>query len=147
MKFFNALILSIGWLSSTNPVFAQINESQYQAQFRENQITLDQEYSGIGLDFSRPNFGKQVVTDRRWIGIDLISNIVHLNYSVGKTKMGFEGFDKKQDTSFAYIPHTGQNLSIGLNFPLPIGIGQQQSYARVFRLNPVLGFDVGAYKF
>lgn len=147
MKSFLNFVFLFFIICSTRTIFAQLTEDQYRAQYRENQITLDQEYSGVGLDFSRPNFGKQVVTDGRWMGIDLVSNILHLNYSVGKTKMGFEGFDKKLDTSFAFLPHTGQNLSIGLNVPLPIGIGQQQSYARVLRLNPVVGFDVGAYKF
>lgn len=147
MKIFNVFILTILLVLTSRVALAQITKEQYRAQFRENQITLDQEYSGIGFDFSRPNFGKQVVTPNPWIGIDLISNVLHLNYSVGTTKMGFDGFDKKQDTIVSFIPHTGQNLSIGVNFPLPIGIGQQQSYARVLRLNPVVGFDVGAYKF
>jgi len=128
-------------------ILAQLTEGEYRAQFQENQLEFDLEHSGIGFDISRPNFGKQVVTDGNWVGIDLISDIIHFNYSVGTTKMGFEGFDKKLDSITSYLPHKGQNISVGVSIPLPIGIGQQQNYARVLRLNPVLGFDFGAYNF
>lgn len=142
-----AILIIVILISSLSSLYSQITEQQYKAQFKENQKELDLEFGGIGLDFSRPNFGKQVVTDERWVGIDLISDIMHINYSVGTTKMGIEGFDKKQDTIAYYSKHSGQNISFGLNFPLPIGIGRQESYSRVLRLNPVVGFDVGAFNF
>lgn len=145
MKTNRFIILYFAFCSCT--LFGQLTKEQYQAQYRENQKEIDLEYGGVGIDFSRPNFGKQVLTDEPWMGIDFISDILHFNYSVGTVKIGPEGYNKKQDTLASFFENSGQNISFGANFPLPIGIGSQQSYGRVFRINPVVGVDLGAYNF
>jgi hypothetical protein len=116
--------------------------------YRANQLELDKNHGGIGLMLYRPGLGDLVSSERPWVGINLLSDILEFKLGFGQTRiqgtvpLGFS-FTENIDTR-----DYGAQFSAGANIPIPIlTFGAQKSQNKVFRGHPVLGIEMGTFRF
>lgn len=113
----------------------------------------DKEHGGIGLEFTKPNFGKYSGAEEAWAGINILSDMFEARLLLGKIGLnpseppGFATSKLPVPDSYGYT-HNAANLSIGFNAPISsLGIGIEKSSLATFRLHPTIGANLGLYSF
>lgn len=144
----NKLVFFISSCIIGSVVYSQEATKEMQQKYRSNQIELDKNHGGIGLMLYHPGFGELVNSDRPWVGINLLSDVLEFKLGFGQTHIkgtvpsGFsftENIDKREYAS---------QFSVGVNVPIPkLTFGAQKSQNIVFRGHPVLGIELGTFRF
>lgn len=127
-------------IRSINPDSLKENEEQKKLR-RAAQFDLDCNNSGIGLSLSKPFVAQDLVTDKPWLGVDILADVINIKFGTGKCFIPAKEFIPNREM---YV----SQASIGLLYPINfLNFGNQYSYVSVFRGHPVLGGDIGLYGF
>lgn len=114
-------------------------EQSSNKEWKKFQRDTDLSHAGIGIDFGNPNLGKEITTQKDWVGINLTYSFLVGGY--GQGVMGFEG----ADPNYTY---NARNFYFGVNLPLKLlNIGRYKSYNNVFRMVPFIQTTYGQNKF
>jgi len=123
-------------------IYAQENKEAY----RSNQYKLDQKYGGIGLTFTKPNFGKGIEIPNRWYGANVQSDFLEFEFLVGETNK-IQPLPTENNLEYPlgdYGSDFGYLLSGGANFPINfLNFGAYQNPMRILRGHPTLGTNLG----
>lgn len=116
--------------------------------YEANQLELDKNHGGIGIMLYRPGLGDIVSIDRPWVGINVLSDVFEVKLGFGRTHVNGTipyGFSFTEDIDTREF---GAQFAVGGNVPIPwFTFGAQKSPGKVFRGHPVLGVELGTFRF
>ncbi len=102
--------------------FVTVGQSYFKTVFSDaDDYDIGLEYYGIGLEVSRPYFGKRTMVDKNWYGFNFLASIFEAKLSFGQAQFSepISGFGDGVNTPrFSGRTAFGTDLTLGANVPL-----------------------------
>ncbi len=108
---------------------------------RKTQFDLDCNHAGAGLSFSQPRLAYGMTTEKPWLGVDILADVIHLKFGTGECVIPAKEY---VPTRNMFVSQSSAGFLYPINF---LNFGNQYAYASVFRGHPVMGVDLGMYSF
>lgn len=144
MKTIAALAVTLLTLA-TLPLSAQKEEARWKREFKSDLLV-----SGVGVNLSKPDFGRFQLTNGRWVGADVLYSFINVNFSQGSYLLdpAADGVLFPSLNTDNWNEIRASRFNMGINLPLPfLAIGSYQGPNRVLRLSSFIRANAGVHRF